>query len=101
MSKYKAAVLLPLTCQGVNPVGVPLLEFDFDPQLQEGDLRTFGWDTGNKIIVFEALVTRCTVDESTQSINYMLEIGDRQLALDIAEIYRQNHPELFEENNFS
>ena len=99
MPEYKAAVLLPLTIQGTNPVGVPLLEFELDPQLKSGDMKTFEWVVGNKIIRFEALVTLCAVDSDTGNVHYMLEIRDRQLALDIAEILRKNDPCLFDKDN--
>ncbi|MDZ7992598.1 MAG: hypothetical protein RM022_016875 [Nostoc sp. EfeVER01] len=105
MQKYECVVLLPLTLKetGTNPVGYPLMVFECDPNLTEGERRTLRYqESKDNYIQFDALVVKRSQysKNDTNIISYLFEIVDRDLALKLAQIVKNNIPDTFEEENF-
>jgi len=107
MQKYQGVVLLPLTLKetGTNPVGYPLMVFECDPNLSEGERKTIRYqeDKDKDIYIqFDALVVKRSQDSinDTNIISYLFEIVDRDFALKLAQIIKNNTPDTYEEENF-
>jgi len=103
MDKYQCVVLLPLTLKdtGNNPIGYPLMVFDSDTKLVKGEKRTLRYEDQGSYIDFNALVVNCSEyqEYGTRVIAYSFEVEDRDLALQIAKIVKNQNPGMFEEDN--
>ncbi|WP_071192080.1 hypothetical protein [Trichormus sp. NMC-1] len=103
--KYNACVLLPLTIKDtkINPVSYRLMVFPSKPEISQGEIKTlyFIGETGTSIN-FDALLTNIAkpfLDGDTYICNYVFEIQDRDVALRIAQLYKNNNPGKFEDEN--
>jgi hypothetical protein len=103
--KYDACVLLPLTCKytKANPISYRLMPFTSKPEISKGEIKTLHYiDETGTCINFDALLTNIAkpfLDGDTYICNYVFEIQDRDVALRIAQLYKNNNPGKFEDEN--
>ncbi|MBD2364803.1 hypothetical protein H6G36_27155 [Anabaena minutissima FACHB-250] len=104
MYKYHCLVLLPLTLKatGTNPISYKIMVFPTEPAINEGDIKTLALpiSDGSFLLVDALLVRRSqNVEEGINVISYIFELQDREQALTIAQLIKNNNPNVFEDEN--